>query len=140
MLKVVLDTNIVLSSVSSKSPYRIILESLFKGQYELFVTTEILLEYEEKLAANFDKELAEIILSALLLKRNVRKIETYFDLELIQNDVDDNKFVNCAFAANVHYLVSNDKHFNILKTTNFPKINLIKIDDFMDILVVLEKC
>ena len=134
MLKVVLDTNIVLSSVSSKSPYRIILESLFKGQYELFVTTEILLEYEEKLAANFDKELAEIILSALLLKRNVRKIETYFDLELIQNDVDDNKFVNCAFAANVHYLVSNDKHFNILKTTNFPKINLIKIDDFMDIL------
>ncbi len=45
------------------------------------------------------------------------------------------KFVNCAFAANVHYLVSNDRHFNILKTTGFPKINLLKIDEFMAVLL-----
>ena len=49
-------------------------------------------------------------------------------------DPDDNKFINCAFAANVHYLVTNDKHFNILKTTSFPKINLLKIQEFMEIL------
>jgi uncharacterized protein len=134
MLKIVLDTNILLSSVSRRSPYHTIIERIFNNGYELYVTTEILLEYEEKLSSNFDKEMAETIISALLLRENVRKIETYFDLNLIKQDPDDNKFINCAFTANVHYLVTNDKHFNILKTTPFPKINLLKIQEFMEIL------
>ena len=134
MLKVVLDTNIVLSCVSRRSPFHFILEELFKGTYEVFVTTEILLEYEEKLASNFSQDVAEVMLTALLLKKNVKKIQVHFDLELIKEDLDDNKFVNCAFAANVHYLVSNDKHFNILKTTDFPQINLLKIDQFFELL------
>jgi len=62
------------------------------------------------------------------------KIDVYFDLDLIKEDVDDNKFVNCAFAGNVHYLVSNDKHFNILQSIGFPKINLLKIDEFIKLL------
>ena len=134
MLKVVLDTNIVLSCVSRRSPFHFILEELFRGNYELFVTTEILLEYEEKLASNFSQDVAEVTLTALLLKKNVKKIQVHFDLELIKDDLDDNKFVNCAFAANVHYIVSNDRHFNILKTTDFPRINLLKIDQFFELL------
>ena len=134
MLKVVLDTNIVLSCVSRRSPFHFILEELFRGNCELFVTTEILLEYEEKLASNFSQDVAEVTLTALLLKKNVKKIQVHFDLELIKDDLDDNKFVNCAFAANVHYIVSNDRHFNILKTTDFPRINLLKIDQFFELL------
>ncbi len=134
MLKVVLDTNIVLSCVSRRSPFHFILEEFFRGNYELFVTTEILLEYEEKLASNFSQDVAEVTLTALLLKKNVKKIQVHFDLELIKDDLDDNKFVNCAFAANVHYIVSNDRHFNILKTTDFPRINLLKIDQFFELL------
>lgn len=135
MLKIVLDTNIVLSSISRRSPYHLIMSELFKGSYELYVTTEILLEYEEKLEKNFDKDLAETLISALLMKSTVKKIDVYFNLGLIKEDIDDNKFVDCAFAGNVHYLVSNDKHFNVLQTVEFPKINLLKIDDFMKLLV-----
>lgn len=134
MLKIVLDTNIILSSISRKSPYHIVLEKLFAEKYELYVTNEILLEYEEKLTSNFSQELAEITISSLLLKSNVKKIETYFDLGVIKEDVDDNKFINCAFTGNVNYLVSNDKHFNILKSVNFPKINLLKMTNFIKIL------
>ena len=117
-----------------RSPFHFILEELFRGNYELFVTTEILLEYEEKLASNFSQDVAEVTLTALLLKKNVKKIQVHFDLELIKDDLDDNKFVNCAFAANVHYIVSNDRYFNILKTTDFPRINLLKIDQFLELL------
>lgn len=52
--------------------------------------------------------------------------------------MDDNKFVDCAFAANAHYLVTNDRDYNILKNTNFPKINLLKIEGFMALLKELE--
>jgi putative PIN family toxin of toxin-antitoxin system len=134
MLKVVLDTNILLSSISRKSPYSYILTALFENKYELCVSTEILLEYEEKIITFFDAQVAETLISALLMRSNVKKIEPYFDLYLIKNDIDDNKFVNCAFAGNVHYLVSNDKHFNVLKTTPFPKIPLLSITEFFELL------
>ena len=134
MLKVVLDTNILLSSISRKSSYSYILTALFENKYELYVSTEILLEYEEKIITIFDAQVAETLISALLMRSNVKKIEPYFDLHLIRNDIDDNKFVNCAFAGNVHFLVSNDKHFNILKTTPFPKIPLLSITEFFKLL------
>lgn len=134
MLKLILDTNIILSSISRKSPYHSLLEDLFNNVYELYVTTEILLEYEEKLTQNFSAKVAEHFISALLMKTTVKKINVYFDLNVIELDADDNKFINCAFAGNVNHIVSNDRHFNILKKLDFPKINLLIIDELADFL------
>jgi len=52
------------------------------------------------------------VLGALTLLPNVKKVEVHFQFGLIRSDMDDNKFVDCAFAANSHYLVSNDRHFD----------------------------
>ena len=43
-------------------------------------------------------------------------------------------FLDCAIVANARCIVSEDKHFNVLKTVAFPKIDVIGINDFMDIL------
>lgn len=134
VIRIVLDTNAVLHSVSRKSPYKIILEKLFAGRYEIYVTTDILLEYEEKTAEIFDRKTAELVIGSMLLLNHVKKIEVYYKFHLIASDKDDDKFIDCAFASNVHYLVSNDRHFNILKKTEFPKINIIKIDEFKTLL------
>lgn len=104
------------------------------GKYELLVTTEILLEYEEKLSDIFDVEVAELFLGALAFMPNVNRIDIHFNLQLIPQDVDDNKFVDAAFAGNAHYLVTNDKHYNTLKRIDFPLINIIKIEDFKALL------
>ncbi len=129
-LRLVLDKNIILSSISTKSPYHNILKFLFAGFDELCVTTDILLEYEEKITSNFDEELAQTFISALLIKKNVKKIVLFFNLNLINVDKDDNKFSDCAFASNAHLLVTNDKHFNILKSLEFPRIEIMNIDMF----------
>ena len=65
---------------------------------------------------------------------NVERIEPYFMLNLITNDSDDNKFVDCAFAGNAHYIVSNDKHFNALQEVEFPKLSVITGEDFAELL------
>ena len=65
---------------------------------------------------------------------NVFYTDAHFQFKLIQNDEDDNKFVDCAIASNVHYLVSNDKHFSILKTIDFPNVNIIKMNEFIKLL------
>ncbi|KAI9445716.1 hypothetical protein F5148DRAFT_1292764 [Russula earlei] len=133
-LKVVLDTNAILRSISRRSDFSIILDKLYEGDYELWITNDILLEYEEKITDIFSKETAELIIGALSLLPNVKKAEIHYNLYLIDVDKDDNKFSDCAFAGNVHYLVTNDKHFNILKSVSFPSINVITLEAFKELL------
>jgi putative PIN family toxin of toxin-antitoxin system len=133
-LKVVLDTNALLRSISRRSPFSVILDKLYEGDFELLVTNDILLEYEEKISEIFSKETAELILGALTLLPNVKKTDVHFQLFLIDTDKDDNKFSDCAFAGNVHYLVTNDKHFNVLSNIPFPSINVITLEKFKDLL------
>ena len=134
-LKVVLDTNALLRSISRRSPFSVILDKLYEGDFELWVTNDILLEYEEKISDIFSKEIAELILGALTLLPNVKKTDIHFQLFLIDIDKDDNKFSDCAFAGNVHYLVTNDKHFNVLSSIPFPKINVLSLEAFKDLMV-----
>ena len=96
-LKIVLDTNVLLRSISRRSVYAIIMDKLYENAFELYITNDILLEYEEKISDIFSKETAELIIGAFSILPNVRKIDTYFRLNLITADADDNKFSDCAF-------------------------------------------
>lgn len=58
-------------------------------------------------------------------------IDTNFNFKLISADPDDNKFIDCAIAANAKYVVTEDSHFEILKHIDFPKVNLISLDDII---------
>ncbi|NDC43110.1 MAG: putative toxin-antitoxin system toxin component, PIN family [Chitinophagia bacterium] len=134
LLRIVLDTNCLLQSISRRSSNAIVIDKLLEGKYDLYLTNEIQLEYEEKMTEIFSIETAELILGALALTENVHKIDVHFQLNLISADADDNKFVDCAFAGNVHYLVSNDKHYDILKSIRFPIITVVNLDTFKTIL------
>ncbi len=59
---------------------------------------------------------------------------TYFRFNLIETDKDDNKFVDCAIAANASFIVSEDSHFRILKDIPFPQVNVIRLSQFMHLL------
>ena len=134
MLKVVLDTNVILNALPSWSPDRIIIDSLFRGEYELYISTEIYLEYEEKVREFYSPETTFWFLQALQILPVVRHKEPFFHLNLISNDPDDNKFVDCAFAAGVHYIISEDKDFKPLAALGFPKFNVIRGKEFASIL------
>jgi putative PIN family toxin of toxin-antitoxin system len=133
-LKVVLDTNAILTALPEWSKYRIVLDALIEDGYEAVVTTEIFLEYEEKIREKFDQEVADLNLDALKILPNVIFQEIWFQFNLIATDQDDNKFVDCALASNAHYIVTNDKHFNVLKNIGFPKLELLTVQEFTAIL------
>jgi len=97
----------------------------------LGITTEILMEYEEVIERKFHSEVAKDTIRTLLALPNVTKINVYYNWYLIGADSDDNKFVDCAVSANATGIVTQDKHFNILKSVDYPKITLISIADFM---------
>lgn len=134
-MRVVLDTNVVLRAISSKSKLSIILDELFNQSFTLLVSSEILLEYEELITKFYGISIAKDFLDFLTILPNVEKVEPHFHLGLIEKDPDDNKFSDCAFAGNVHFLVTDDKHFNILKEIEFPRIEVIMANDFLNLFI-----
>lgn len=92
---------------------------------------------KKKITEIFSKETSELLIGAFALLENIKKSEIHFHLNLISVDPDDNKFSDCAFASNGRYLVTDDKHFHVLKTLSFPAIHVIKLSQFKEILMSL---
>ena len=82
-------------------------------------------------------EVADMTLYLLLMLPNIQLIHKYFFWQLIEQDPDDNKFVDCAIASNAQYLVSEDRHFQVLKGYDYLGIDLIRLDDFKNILAAI---
>lgn len=129
-MKVVIDTNIILNAVYRRSKNYWIRQALENGQLTLCVTTDILDEYSEVLASFYDDVTAELFLSALEILPNLQFIHKYYFWQLIPKDEDDEKFVDCAIAANTDYLVTNDRHFQVLKKIEFPKVKVVNESEF----------
>ncbi|MBQ9232269.1 MAG: putative toxin-antitoxin system toxin component, PIN family [Prevotella sp.] len=132
--KIVLDTNCLLACISSKSEYFRIWKDFQKGKFVLCVSNEIIEEYQEIISAKATPQIAESIINAIVESEHVEFVDPQFRLHLIEADHDDDKFVDCAFAANAMYIVSEDSHFDILKKIKFPQLLVIKIRQFLEIL------
>ena len=131
MKPVVIDTNCLLQIIARKSPYRPIWDAFLQGRFLLCVSNEIIDEYQEILEQQISPTIAENVVLLMLNQENVQLVDPHFRMELITTDPDDNKFVDCAFAAGADYLVSEDSHFKILQKTPFPQLNLVTLDEFL---------
>ncbi len=130
-MRVVLDTNVLLVSLPTKSKFRPIFDALLKGDFELAISNEILSEYIEIIETKTNATIAANIAQLLTNLENVIKVEVFFKWNLIKQDYDDNKFVDCAIAANVKFVVSQDRHFNELQSIPFPQVDVISIESFL---------
>lgn len=132
---VVLDTNCLLQSLSRRSTYYRVWEDFVLGRYTLCVSNEILEEYEEIIASHMSPIAAKIAVETILRAVNVIRVDAQFRFGLITVDPDDNKFVDCAIVANADFIVSEDSHFNVLKSISFPHVSVKRLKDFHDELV-----
>ena len=111
-MKVVIDTNVFLVIIPSLSPYHQAYKALKENRYDLMVSNEILLEYEEQLSLRYHISGVSEILENLLENQNIHLYNPEYKWNLISQDADDNKFVDCAIASNSDWIVTNDKHFH----------------------------
>ena len=131
---VVIDTNVLLISISSRSKYHWLYELIVHKKIQIAFTHDILIEYEEQLGLHWNAVVATNV-TRLLTELSTALLTTiYYNLNLITIDEDDNKFVDCAFAANADFIVTNDNHFNILKNIDFPNIPILRLDEFREVL------
>ncbi|WP_300978604.1 putative toxin-antitoxin system toxin component, PIN family [Flavobacterium sp.] len=129
MKKVVLDTNVLLVSISTKSKLHWIFKNLLEGNYILCITTEILAEYAEIIDQQMGTLASESALGLLENLPNVELITNYYKFNLLK-DPDDNKFVDCAISSNADFIVTHDADFSILKKIEFPKVTIVNTFEF----------
>lgn len=126
----VLDTNVFLVSLAPHYKYHWIYQALLKGKFELAISNEILTEYREQVSFRYGIEKTDFSLDYLLLLPNIKFVTPFFHWHLIQNDMDDNKFVDCFLMSQSDYIISNDRHFKHLKPDDFPPVSVLSYEQF----------
>jgi len=134
MKTIVLDTNCLIASLPSTSPYHQVWTDLLNGNLCLCVSNDILEEYEEIICQKTTPKIAKSVIKDILSLPNLKKVTPTYFLRLIEVDPDDNKFVDCAFCGEAELIVTNDSHFSILKSITFPKISVVTLQEFMKFL------
>ncbi|MFP4082133.1 MAG: putative toxin-antitoxin system toxin component, PIN family [Candidatus Aminicenantes bacterium] len=131
-MKVVIDTNIFVSSFFGGNPKKII--DLWKtGQITLCLSDSILEEYIQvlqRLSLKHEAELEELL--ALFAKG----INTLFtkktpDFNLIEEDPGDDKFIECAVALKASYIITGDKAFESFGS--YMRIKILSPHKFLEI-------
>ena len=134
MARLVLDTNSLLQCISRRSKYHDLWLSLLDGRNELCVSTEILEEYAEILERKTSPKFAELALDVISNNPYTVFITPYYHFKLIVADPDDDKFVDCAVASNAKFIVTEDSHYDLLQDLVFPRVDVIKLDEIIQII------
>jgi uncharacterized protein len=130
-VKVVIDTNVLVSGVFFGGPPGTIFEAWHDGRFTLAVSPEILAEYVrvgQELAAQFPE------VDPLPLLEQVAVCAELIDCppldEQVCGDADDDKFLACALAANSKCVISGDKL--LLRVTGHFGIEVLRPREFVD--------
>jgi hypothetical protein len=132
-VKVVLDTNVFVASFFNPKGYpKKVIDLWKKGEIILCLCAEILEEYVEvlsRLGLEGEPEMRELL--GLFKKRiNLEFVAIDGSLQLILEDPDDNKFIECALNAHADVVISGDKHLKELK--RYKEITILSPADFIE--------
>ena len=120
---VCLDTNTVVQALAEGHSFHPILDAWVAGRVTWAVSTEVLLEYEEILTRLSGparwRKLARLMDLAELTSANFLRITPSFHFHIITDDPDDNIFADCAVTAGADYLITEDRHFDVLGNAGY---------------------
>ncbi len=132
-MKIVIDTNVIVSAVFFGGKPRLLLEKVMMRELIACVSEEILREYHEtieELCARYPAKPAAVpitqIASACML------IEPTSDIHVCR-DPDDDKFISCAIDSGSLYIVSGDK--DLLDLKQYEGVRILTVAAFLDIVL-----
>jgi len=130
-MKIVLDTNVLISGIFfSGLPHRI-LNAWQQGKIKIALSQEILREYQrvaEELSKQFPKIDIQQILDLLTIHSEI--VDTQGFEVTVCEDPDDDMFISCALASKSKFVVSGDKH--LLRISGYQGIEVLKPRDFAE--------
>lgn len=136
VVNVVIDTNVIVSA--ALSPYgnpAKIFEMLLNEEIHNFTSDEIMEELRDVLHRSKIVERLKIYERDFILDRfelfssKVIKSET---IDIIKDDPDDNKILECAISAGVGYIISGDDH--LLSLSEYKSIKILSPQELIQLI------
>ncbi len=129
-MKVTVDTNFLISATQwDYSVAHKLLKKFILSDAKIFTTKEILDETAEVLERDFEysKNEAKSIIEKILLFAKL--IEPKQKVDVIKDDPDDNKVIECAIESSSDYIITYDKH--LLKIKEYKGIKILKPEEIL---------
>lgn len=127
-LKVVLDSNVIISGLNFRGSPRKILDLIRRKQIELYTSPFILEEVKDILKEKFGWNERKIQTAVKRIKATL--VEPKKNISIIKNDEDDNRILECAVEGKVKYIVSGDKR-HILPLREYQGIKILSPARFL---------
>ena len=130
MLRIVLDTNVLVSATIRRGNQFEILQLGKLKKIQIITSQEILDEVKEVLSRpkfgfpeNQIKEIVEEIKNLSIIVYPTDKVD------IVKEDPDDNRIIECAIAGKADYIISGDNH--LLELKEYLGIKIVNSADFM---------
>jgi len=130
VIRVTPDTNILVSGLVYQrgNPYKLLRMAL-AGEINMTVSQAILDEMADVLARKFNMTKTAIEEAKAIVTQAARTVQPSVQLEVIKDDPDDDKILECAVTAGSDYIVTGDRH--LLKLKQYDSIRILKVADFL---------
>ncbi|MCF8079818.1 MAG: putative toxin-antitoxin system toxin component, PIN family [Desulfobacterales bacterium] len=130
-MKIILDTNVLVSGIFFTGPPHLILEAWRRGVFQIILSGDIILEYlrvSDELAQRFSGLDVQPILELLIGRSDIVDPEPLPGP--ICDDPDDDKFFAAALSSGAKIIVSGDRH--LLKVSGYRSITVLRPKAFAD--------
>ncbi len=132
-MKFTVDTNFLVSATQWDYSFaHKLLIKLLEKEAQIFTTEKVLHEFSEVLERDFQYSIQEVDNIIEKVKLFLILIETFSKIEIIKEDPDDNKILECALDSGSEYILTYDKH--LLKFKKFRGIKIKKPEDFLKLI------
>lgn len=130
-LKLVLDTNILISAIAFGGKPEEVL-NLVLDEKVIAVTSPILLaEFQEVYNKNFPLKFVDFELTLERIEEIFKMVKPKRSLKIVR-DEDDNRVLEAAVEGNCDFIITGDK--DLLDLGKYKKINIMKADEFLEII------
>lgn len=128
--KVVIDTNVIVSAFGWHGKPEEIFRLITIGKIQNFISMEILSEVAKVVSYpkfNFPISLQVEIIETIFSCSTIVEIKEA--INIIKDDPEDNRILECAISAEVDFIITGDSH--LLKLKNFRGVEILTPDNFL---------
>lgn len=133
-LRVVLDTNVLVSGFNYSGPPSRLLKLLLQGEMDWIISPFILEELCRILTEKFRWDPIRVDRALRLIREVATEVDPPRTVSIIHEKDDDNRILECALQGKAHYLVTGDRR-HILPLREFRGVAVVTAAEFLEILL-----
>lgn len=133
MLRIVLDTNVLISGLLHAGKSKELVDEALEGRVLILCSRQILSEFERVISREKFKLTKKQQLTIFqFVNRLPRHVKVRSRFKVIKEDLTDNMILNCAYDGRADYIVSGDKH--LLNLKEFKGVKILSVAGILEIL------